>query len=257
MGSTVGDFGKSGSHKQCTAMSKRSGVQCKGVAVATSQNQKCRMHGGTAKIGAADPSFKSGRYSKHLPSRLDELYREARSNPEILDMTEHIALLEARMQEILNESTAQGTAPKWADIAEIFAEIETSLLRAETDKVMAGMERMHKILDDGIRWDKTWVQVTEIMEQLRKMTDTDIKRKKELNLMVPVERVIILMAAVGTAVKRHVTNPEEIDAVYHELEMLQGNQVPARPNIERVGPGVIDVGLSVRQIRGKRVHDAS
>lgn len=229
-------------------MSKRSGERCKGVAVASSPNQKCRMHGGTS--GVSINGVKSGRYSKFLPSKLDEMYCEARSNPDILDMREHIALLEARMQEILEESTSEGTAPKWSEVAEIFAEIETALLCAETDKVVAAMERMHKILDDGKRWDRTWVQVTDLMEQLRKMSDTDIKRQKDLNLMVPVERVVILMAAVATAVKRHVTNPGEIQAVYNELAMLHGtDQVPGKTSEERFGPEVIDVGKSVRQKR--------
>lgn len=215
------------------------------------------MHGGaSASIGAANPNFKTGRYSKYLPSKLDELYTEARSNPDILEMTEHIALLEARMQEILAASTAEGTAPKWSEVAEAFAEVEDALLCGEPEKVIAGMELMHKLLDDGKRWDKTWVEVVGTMEQLRKMADTDIKRKKELHLMVPIERVIILMAATATAVKRHVTNQAEINAVIRELTMLHGTNTIPGSGLERVGPEVIDVGLSVRGAREKRLNAA-
>lgn len=253
MAATTGSFGP-GTHKLCTAMSRRSGERCKGIAVATSPNQKCRMHGGAAghAIGTNNAAFVSGRYSKYLPADLDRLYVEAKSNPDLLEMADHIALLEARMQSVLAESTAEGTAPKWSDIAEVFAEIETALLMTDTAKVISGMEAMHAILDSGIRWDKTWVQVTDLMEQLRKMTETEIKRKKELNQMIPVERVVILMALVGTAVKRHVKDPDEVEAVRNEISMLIGsNEIPAT-GASRVGSDVIDVGQSVRQIKGKK-----
>lgn len=257
MAATVGGFGTSPSHKQCTAMSKRSGVQCKGIAVTDSPGQKCRMHGGaSASIGAANKAFKSGRHSKYLPSRLDQLYREAKSNPELLEMSDHIALLEARLQEVLATSAAGDPVPKWSELADAFATLETDLLSGDMSKSVPAMERMHKILEAGKNWDRTWNQVEGTLEQLRKLTDTEVKRKKELNQMVPVERVVILMAAVGTAVKRNVSNPDEIAAVYKELAMLHGSdRVPGSSEL-RVGPEVVDVTPVTRKQRDRKSINA-
>ena len=246
MGSTSGDFGKSLDHAQCTAMSKRSGSRCKGPALLNSPNQKCRMHGGHAQhaIGAANPGFKTGRHSRYLPAQLDRLYREALSNPDLLEMADHIALLEAHIQEVLAAASAGDPVPRWADVSEVFAEVETIFLSGDLAETVLQCERMHRVLDAGQKWDSTWDQIVGTMEQLRKMTDTEIKRKKELNQMVPVERVIILMAAVGQAVKRNVSNPDEIAAVYRELAMLHGtDRVPGKGSESetRVGPEIIDV----------------
>lgn len=228
---------------QCTAKSKRSQQRCKGTAVIGSPSQKCRMHGGKGnRIGPANPSFKSGRHSKYLPSRLDALYREALSNPQLTEMSDHIALLEARIQMVLEQTASGDPAPKWHDIREVFADIETGLLSGDQAKSIASMEVMHKLLDSGERWDSAWKTITDTLDALRKLTDTEIKRKKELNQMIPVERVIVLMAAVATAVKRNVTDPEQIRAVQRELEFLHfSNRVPGDKNMKRVGPEVIDI----------------
>jgi len=249
---TRGSFGSStGGHVQCTAKSKRSGVQCKGIAVTGSPNQKCRMHGGNAQhaIGTNNSQFKHGRHSKYLPSQLDALYREALSNPDLLELADHIALLEARIQSILAESAAGEPVPRWSAIRETFDLLATAILGGDHEAVTASMETIFAMLDAGKKWDTTWDQVQETMESLRKLTDTEVKRRKELNQMVPIERVVILMAAVGNAVKRHVSNPAEIQAVYRELAMLHGTDKVADKKVERVGPEIIDVTPSPKRKR--------
>lgn len=250
MPSSPGDFGGPKAPKQCTAYSRRSGEQCKGPAIADSPNIKCRMHGGySTVIGAANSGFSTGRHSRFLPAQLAELYEDALSNPELLDMADHIALLEARIQEILNKATDGEPVPRWKEVAEVFADVETAMLSGDKDRFIPAMERMHLMLDAGEKWDRTWDQVQGTMEQLRKMTDTEVKRKKELHQMVPVERVIILMAAVATAVKRHVTDPEQIQGVLMELATLHGSDRAPGGEL-KVGPEFIHVSPESRGVKG-------
>ena len=223
-------------------MSKRSGVRCKGPAIAGSTSQKCRMHGGNATSGVAAPGFKHGRYSRVLPPRMAELYEEAKANPDLIEMGDHIALLEARIQSLLGLSTEGEPAPKWSGVAEVFAEVETAILSGDIAKITSGMELMHKMLDAGVKWDRTWEEVNGTLEQLRKMTDTEVKRKKELHQMVPIERVMVLMAAVGDAVKRHVTDPKQIQAVYGEIALLHNTDRTRSGNHPLLAPDTfIDV----------------
>lgn len=195
-------------------------------------------------MGPAVASFRTGRHSKYLPSKLDQLYREALANPQLTEMSDHIALLEARIQLVLQQTAEGDPVPSWSDLRSTFAEVEVGLLSGDQTKAIASLELMHKILDSGAKWDTAWKQVTDTLDALRKLTDTEIKRKKELNQMVPVERVIVLMAAVATAVKRHVTDPEQIRAVQKEMEFLHfSDRLPGNREVKRLGPEVeiIDV----------------
>ena len=204
-------------------------------------------------MGTQVASFSTGRHSKYLPAELDRLYQEALTNPDLVEMSDHIALLEARMNQVLALAKEGEPAPRWQDLADAFATVETHLLSGDLGKFVPALEAFHKVLDAGMKWDTTWSQVIGIMEQLRKMADTEIKRKKELNQMVPVERVVILMAALGTAVKRHVKDPEQIAAVYRELAVLHGaDHTPDGKQVKLVGPEVVDIGPQHRGLKGGR-----
>lgn len=196
----------------------------------------------TKTIGTANPNFKDGRFSKFLPAQLDRLYREALSNPDLMELNENMALIEAHMKDILQTSAAGDPVPSWSQVGAAFADVETAMLQGDPAKFIPALEAFHKMLDAGQQWDLTWVKVTDLMEIFRKMADTEIKRKKELNQMVPIERVVILMAALGAAVKRNVKDPNEVAAVYRELAMLHGtDNVPGQPSQQRVGPEIIEV----------------
>lgn len=211
-------------HTQCEATSKRSRKQCQGPAVDGTDPPRCRMHGGTTM--AADASrVTTGAHSKYLPANIGKLYEEALNRPDVLELAEHIALLDAHTNWLLETLRDSGMVPRWSEVGEMFAGIETDMLSGKQDQMMAGLERMHTYLENGNKWDRTWDEVRENLEQMRKLADTEIKRKKELNQMVPLDRVVILMAAVATAVKRHVKDPIAIQAVYDELHRLHyGNK---------------------------------
>lgn len=198
------------------------------------------MHGGQPVIGAANPSFTTGRHSRYLPAQLDRLYQEALSNPDLLEMADHMALLESRINEILATVGEGEPVPKWSEVREAFDSFATGVLGdGDQDAVVAALESINRLLDNGVKWDRAWVEIMSTMEQLRKLADTEIKRKKELHQMVPVERVVVLMAAVGMAVKRNVSDPAEVAAVYQELAMLQGSDVTLEGERPRMAPDVV------------------
>lgn len=224
-------------YRQCTQV-RADGSRCRGAAILLSPQQKCANHGGSSTRhlkGINNPQFKTGRYSKYLPSRLAELYEQAVTNPELLEMRDHLALLDTRIQDILRQTQQGDPAPRWAEVKERFADFETAILGGDQTKVIESLTTLHALLDAGETWDRAWDQILETMEQLRKVADTEVKRQKELNQMIPVERVVILMAAMGAAVKRHVKDPEEIRAVLGEISnMYRSNRSTSGGAHERV-----------------------
>ena len=220
MPSSPGDFGGPKGPAQCTAKSKRSGERCKGVAVSGSRTQKCRMHGGHAAGGTEASNFIHGRHSRYLPADLSEVYEESLTNPDLLDMSEHIALLEARINDVLRGLSEDGVVPRWGMIEEVFGEFETALLSGDMDKVGPALQKWHAFLEGGKKWDRAWETINDTLEQLRKVAEVEVKRKRDLHQMIPVQRVMTLMASVAAAVKRNVKDPTEIEAVYREMELM-------------------------------------
>ena len=100
---------------QCTAHSKRDGSPCRGKAV--KGRTTCRMHGGTIPRGLALPQTTHGRYSKDLPARLAGRYREAQSDPELLALRDEVALVDARLGDVLGRVDSGESGALWKQLS--------------------------------------------------------------------------------------------------------------------------------------------
>ncbi|MCB9150722.1 MAG: hypothetical protein H6641_18365 [Caldilineaceae bacterium] len=104
---------------RCTARSKRSGERCKKAAMRG--RNVCMFHGGKTPRGVASGSFKTGRYSQHLPTRLAARYCEAQNDQKLLDLHEEIALIDARIADMLDGLTGDTARDneKWGCVMEL------------------------------------------------------------------------------------------------------------------------------------------
>lgn len=101
---------------QCQAQAKSSGLQCRRRAVAG--RAVCTVHGGLTPRGVASPHFKTGRHSRDLPAQLSERYREALADTDLLSLRDDIALVDARVTELLE--TLEDNPAAWDAITDLF-----------------------------------------------------------------------------------------------------------------------------------------
>lgn len=76
----------------------RSGGTCKRAPMT---NGRCNLHGGKTPNGIALPQTKTGRYSKYLPTELLDNYQAALADSELLSVRDEIALVDAKIGQIL------------------------------------------------------------------------------------------------------------------------------------------------------------
>jgi hypothetical protein len=165
--------------KACGAKT-RSGGRCK---TAGMENGRCRMHGGPTPSGPAHHAFKHGRHSKllHGIKGLGEHYERALADPDLLRLDGEIALVDARLAQLL-------------------------------EKVQKGGARASV---DGI-----WPQLDALIENRRKLVDTESKRMKDLHAMVSVDRVLLIIRYLQDAVRKHVKDPREQSAIFADMRAL-------------------------------------
>jgi hypothetical protein len=101
---------------RCTARSKRTGQPC--TQPVCRGRTKCRLHGGRSRRGLAAPAWKGGRYSKALPPDLVDAYERARTDPELLALRDELALVDARLNALLERLAEGETSTGWARVYE-------------------------------------------------------------------------------------------------------------------------------------------
>lgn len=177
---------------QCTAKSKQSGDRCKRHA--SPGHNVCHIHGGKTPSGMALPQTKHGRYSKHLPTRLGERYEAALSDPDLLALRDEIALTDAEVARILDSLD----------------------------------EEPPEDLEERKHWQKTIEanrdRTQSLIEQRRKLVETERKRLVDLQQMMTAEQAMTLLAAVESVVRKHVHDRNVLAAIGADIARLVAHQ---------------------------------
>lgn len=165
----------------------RAGHPCKGQPMA---NGRCRMHGGSTPTGLALPQTKTGRYSKHLPTRLGERYEAALKDPDLLALRDEIALTDA-------------------DIGRLLAQVE--------EEPPDDPEQFNK-------WQTNQASIRrsihELIENRRRLVETERKRLVDMQQMMTAEQAMMLLAAVEAVIRKHVDDRNTLASIGADIARL-------------------------------------
>jgi hypothetical protein len=204
---------------QCRAKSKRTGQQCQGTAMA---NGVCYHHGGKSLAGAASPTLKHGRYSKHLPTRMLANYEQAQRDPELLNLREDIALIDARLSDLLRRVDSGESGKVWNDLKAAWKAVQ----RATDDEKDMAIAELGPLIERGYLDTQAWGEIGGLLEQRRKLVESERKRLIEMQQMMTAGQAQLLIARLYDVVTQHVSDRATLAAIGAGLQALAGAGEP-------------------------------
>jgi hypothetical protein len=214
---------------QCGAQTRQGGP-CKTKPM---PNGRCRMHGGLSLVGVASPSFQTGRYSKYLPAHLLADYEAAKVDPALVECRDELALVDSRLGQLAQRLQSGKDADLWASLSfsfttlaagydSLLSSIEVEGDEAETAlrETTQALEACRSIINEVRASESTWREVYGVLEQRRKLVETESKRLKDMQQMMTSERAMVLLAAVVDTVRKHVTDPKQLSGISTDLRAL-------------------------------------
>lgn len=200
---------------QACGAKTRAGTPCRRPAM---MNGRCDKHGGKSPGGIASPRTKHGRYSRYIPSRLSERYDEAAADTELLAMRDEIALTDARLADVLKRVDRGDSGDLWKQLKAALADVHNMRSLGLSD---AGpMGDLKRIIDRGLADWAAWDEVAKLLEQRRRLVESERKRLVEMQQVVTVERAMLLVSAITESVRRHVHEPRALAAIHADLGRL-------------------------------------
>jgi hypothetical protein len=209
----------------------RSGGECTQPAMA---NGRCRMHGGRSPRGVAHPSFKTGRFSRSIPSRLSHSYEQALADPRKLELDNELALLICRNEELLATLHSGESGALWKRLRNAKREMDKAREKAKTAwehgdfqaqakhraKVDDLQEEILRLIERGASEAERWDELRTNMEQQRKLSESERKRLVEAHQVATVEEIMALMGALLAIIKKHVPDPATRRAIGYDMDVL-------------------------------------
>lgn len=191
----------------CTARSKRTGQPCQRPAM--TGKTVCYHHGGKSRAGLAAPAFKTGRYSKYLPARLLDRYEAALADDTLLELREEIALLDARLVDLLSRVDTGEAGGLWLRARAAWEASQS----ADAATALAARLELAQLFTDGVADYEAWAAVSALMTQRQRLVESERKRLVEMQQTITVERAMLLLTAIIESVRTHVNDPTAMAAI--------------------------------------------
>jgi hypothetical protein len=157
------------------------------MSVIRCSNGRCRKHGGTAMGGAlhgnAQPGLKHSKLIRNLPAKLKESVSAFLGSSDLLNLDYQIALGLGRLEQLQDGLVFENAD---AAIAEMREAYEAYLAVIDTDAGKAALDNLGALIIHGSTDQKQWRLIRENNEHLRKLVDTEIRRRAQHEQMIPI-----------------------------------------------------------------------
>lgn len=178
------------------------------------------MHGGKTPGGPALPQFRTGRYSKYLPQRLLERYRQAARDGDLLALREDLALLDARLADVLQRVDTGESGQRWRAVQAAFAAFARHRARGDVPQMQAALAQVEHELTQGVQDYAAWQDVRSLLDQRARLAGEERRRLHELQQTLTAEQAMTLLAAVQAVILRHVHDRDTLAALAAEFRSL-------------------------------------
>jgi hypothetical protein len=202
--------------QRCGARKKQNGGTCENWAVRG--RNRCRMHGGKTLVGAACPHFRSGRYSAYLPPRLRARYEQAADDPELLSLRSEVALVDARLTDLLSRVHTGESGQLWAELRRAYRAFAKARLAGDDEA--AALATVERLIERAGQDDQAWAEIGARIEQRRKLAESESKRLVTLQQMMTAEQAMVLVRNMIDIITRHVSDRQVLTAIVVEMRAL-------------------------------------
>ena len=214
-----------GNLMRCGAKNKQNGGACQNAPVIG--RTRCRMHGGKSLVGTACPHFRSGRYSAYVPERLRARYEQAQDDPELLSLRSEVALVDARLADLLSRVDTGESGQRWAELRRAYRAFTRA--RQAGDGETAVLATVERLIEGAGQDHQAWAEIGERIEQRRKLAESEGKRLATLQQMLTTEQALSMVQAIVDILTRHVPDKRALSAIIVELQRMAGpaHELPA------------------------------
>ncbi len=178
---------------------------------------RCRRHGGSTPRGMASPKWKTGTYSKDLPSRLATRYEEALSDPELLATRDDIAIITTRVSDLLKKLDTGESEKRWELLKDTYTDLIQHMRVNEWGEVAEDLKTMSNIINSANSDFEIWHEISGAIMIRKNLAESERKRLIEMKQIITTEQAMALMAFIVATVRKNISDPMVLSAITTEI----------------------------------------
>jgi hypothetical protein len=203
---------------RCKAKSKQRQAQCKLSAVPGME--VCRFHGGKTPVGPGSATYKDGRRSKFLPSRMFADYQAAGIDPELMSLRNDLALIDARIIDVLKRVDSGEAGIIWQAAQATMARFDHAWQQKDGHGMEAAIEEMRRLVGQGVSDWQAWREVGKLIEARRKLVEGEARRLATAHEMMSKDQCLALVGRVVDILRRHIPDRTILGAIAVDMQAM-------------------------------------
>jgi hypothetical protein len=187
------------------------------------------LHGGLTPVGPACKHYRSGRYSTYLPERLRARYEQAEDDAELLSLRSEVALVDARLADLLSRVETGESGQRWLSLRKAHRASKRSRLSGDVPAMTQTLAEIELVIERATDDHAAWGEIAALLEQRRKLTESEQKRLVTLQQMLSSEQAMAMIHRLIDIITRHVPDRQVLSAIVVEISALaeRSNGLPA------------------------------
>lgn len=177
---------------------------------------RCRNHGGKALRGEEHPNFKTGKFMQIVPLHMKAKYEMAARDGELLSLDRDIRYATAMLLDAIERSGTGEAEGLWMTLRKVEAAMRGA--RDDPEQMISLLTQLGTIIRQGASWVESNRDIRQMMEQRRKLVESERKRAVELNMNVTLQQFSAVMMKLYEVMSEHVENKRVVATVFNEVE---------------------------------------
>lgn len=188
-------------------------------------NGRCKAHGGKTPRGIAAPGFKHGAFSKYLHGNLSAMYQEALTDVDLMDIKGEMALLYARLCQLLESGESEDL---WSAAKGAWFAFKDAYSKGDRDALAEALDELDKLMTRGGEEAGRWNEIYQVQTQLLRNRESERRRLVEMQQMISAEQAMLLISALTHAIRQNVSDRAALTRITDAVVRLVGRPVGER-----------------------------
>lgn len=187
-------------------------------------NGRCWKHGGKSLSGIASATFKTGRYSKVIPTHLTAQYEQAQEDPDLLGIKEDIALQDALLRGALDAMSRGEAGELWVKLNETWKEYQKAKRSTRIDgpNPQESLAMIGFLIREGYQDYMGRIELRQMLQERAKLVEAEGKRLERAQQTITTNQAMSLAQALLHAVLAHVSDRSVLSRIQAEFIRLIG-----------------------------------
>ncbi|HPC91836.1 MAG TPA: hypothetical protein P5317_11950 [Myxococcota bacterium] len=172
------------------------------------------------------PTVQELRRYAHLPPALLERYERSLDDPNLLAMNQELALVDARLGQLIAQLTA---SVDFENLADAISDLELSLQRQDTDGFQIALRSIKTMISRGKQEEKVWEDISKTVLLRKSIVDAERSYMVRAGQMITMEHAIVMASRLLGLMALHVQDVTALAQIRNDFAKIIEGEVKRLP----------------------------